>query len=443
MPAAGMLLQAPKRGRWCDTERSRTPAEKEGYPWSSPEAGGSPELNADNKPRDRVLVVDDDHVNRTLLTHLLSKQGHEVLAVNGGPEALDVLANQSIDIVLLDVRMPGMDGYEVCRRIRADSTTAMLPVVMVTAEGPDQKLAALDAGADDFVPKPLDHAELCARVRSLLRIKRYHDTVAAQSAELATQAAELAEWNASLERRVAEQVAELEGLSRLRRFLSAPVADLVVGSGGERLLDAHRGYIAAVFADLRGFTVFSETSEPEELMRVLGEFHEAVGEVLRGAGATVGFLAGDGVMFYFNDPLPAAEPEIRAVGTAVAIREAMEAPVARWHRLGLDLGLGLGLAAGYATLGMVGFEGRFDYTAMGTVVNTAARLCAQAQAGQVLVDPYVLEAVGDRVVVEPMGEILLKGLHRPLPVHNVVSVAEGVTIDWTTEETDVGARPRR
>jgi class 3 adenylate cyclase len=293
---------------------------------------------------------------------------------------------------------------------------------MITAEGPDEKLSSLDAGADDFILKPFDRSELLARVRSLLRIKRYHDTVEAQAAELAAQAAELAEWNATLERRVDDQVAELEALNRLRRFLAAPVADLVVNSGDERLLEAHRRHIAVLFGDLRGFTAFSETAEPEELIGVLREFHEAVGGVLRHFEATVGYFAGDSIMAYFNDPLPCPDPEARAAETAVAIRAAMETPIARWHKYGHDLGLGIGIAAGYATLGMVGFEGRFEYTALGTVVNLAARLCAEARAGQILISQRVYAAAEDVLDVEPIGELTLKGISRPTAVHNVVGI---------------------
>jgi adenylate cyclase len=374
--------------------------------------------------RPSTLVVDDDPVNRGLLTHVLTQEGHAVIEVADGPAALEVLDHKPVDIVLLDIRMPGLDGYEVCRRIRANPATQTLPVVMITAEGAEEKLSALDAGADDFVLKPFDRSELLARVRSLLRIKRYHDTIQAQAFELAAQASELAQWNATLERRVEEQVAQLEALGRLRRFLSPQVADVVVTSGDGTLLEAHRRQIAVIFCDLRGFTAFSETAEPEELIGVLRDFHEAVGAVLRAFEATVGYFAGDSIMAYFNDPLPCPDPEARAARTAAAIRTAMEDPIARWSKFGHDLGLGIGIAAGYATLGMVGFEGRFEYTALGTVVNVAARLCAEAKAGQILISPRVYAAAEEVLEVEPVGELMLKGISKPMPVHQVVAVKD-------------------
>jgi DNA-binding response OmpR family regulator len=375
--------------------------------------------------RASVLVVDDDAINRELLSHVLNQEGHSVIAVEDGSGALEVLERKPVDIVLLDIRMPGMDGYEVCRRIRARPDTQMLPVVMITAEGPEEKITALDVGADDFIIKPFDRSELLARIRSLLRIKRYHDTVQAQAAELASQAGELARWNATLEQRVKDQVTQLENLGRLRRFLSGPVADMVIDSGDGKLLEAHRRHIAVWFCDLRGFTAFSETAEPEELMGVLGDFHDAVGAVLRRFEATVGYFAGDSIMAYFNDPLPCPDPEARAVKMAIAVRSAMEQPMAQWSRFGHDLGLGMGISAGYATLGMVGFEGRFEYTPLGTVVNLAARLCGEAKAGQILISQRVYAAAGEVLDVEPVGELALKGLSKPTPVHNVVSIKGG------------------
>lgn len=357
-----------------------------------------------------VLVVDDDRVNRHLLALVLHQEGYTVIQAEDGPGALEVLDHEPIDIILLDIRMPGMNGHEVCRRIRSDPSTQALPVVMITSEGPDEKLTALEAGADDFILKPFDRNELLARVRSLLRIKQYHDTIT--------------EWNDTLERRVEDQVAQLEGLGRLRRFLSPQVANLMVDSGDESFLVPHRRHIAVLFCDLRGFTAFSEATEPDELMRVLADFHQAVGGALRDFDATIGYFAGDSVMAYFNDPLPCPDPEIRALQTAVAIRTAMEEPVAAWHELGHHLGLGIGVAAGHATIGMVGFEGRYEYTPLGSVVNMAARLCGQAGAGQILITQPVRAETEEIAETGPMGDIAFKGISKPTPVHQVVGLKD-------------------
>jgi class 3 adenylate cyclase len=360
-----------------------------------------------------VLAVDDQETNLRLLQAVLEPRGFRVVPVTSGDAALAALAHESVDLVLLDILMPGLDGYEVCRRIRADEATAYLPVVMLTASGAQQRLDALEAGADDFVAKPFDQSELLARVASLARIKRYHDTVRQQAAQLAS-------WNAELERRVEEQVQELQRTHRLRRFLSPQLAELVMGD--ERLLLSHRREIVVVFCDLRNFTPFAETSEPEEVMGVLAEYHGAIGSLVFAHGGTLERFTGDGVMVFFNDPVPCDDPAARAVRMGLGLRDAVAELAARWRRAGHDLALGVGIAQGYATLGRIGFEGRFDYAAIGSVTNLAARLCSDARGWQVLVTDRVLAAVEDLVEAEPIGEVQPKGFSRTTRVHDVTAL---------------------
>ena len=291
-----------------------------------------------------ILVVDDLEQNIRLLKAVLTPAGHRVTQARSGQEALDVLRETPVDLVLLDIVMPGIDGYEVCRRLRADEATRFLPIVMITASGDQEKVAAIDAGADDFIAKPFDRAELLARVRSLLRIKHYHDTIEAQ-------AAQLADWNRQLEQRVEEQVAQLDRVGRLRRFLSPQLADLVVSSGEEAFLESHRREITVVFCDLRGFTAFAETVEPEDVMQVLAEYHGALGDLVSRFEGTLERFAGDGLMVFFNDPLPCPDAPARAVQMAVAMRNRVDQLNERWTRMGYDLHFGVGIAQGHATLG--------------------------------------------------------------------------------------------
>jgi adenylate cyclase len=363
----------------------------------------------------RILVVDDTPANIKLLDAVLSPRGYEVLTAASGPEALEVVERDRPDLVLLDILMPGMDGYEVCRRLRVDPLTAVLPVIMITASGAEEKLKAIEAGADDFVVKPFDQAELLARVKSLLRVKEYHDIIQGQ-------AAELAEWNRTLEARVTEQVEELERLSRLRRFLSPQIADLIVSNNDETVLKSHRREVAVLFCDLRGFTAFAEAAEPEEITGVLRDFHDSAGRLINAFGATVGYLAGDGLMVFFNDPLPCANPAQCAVTLAVSLRDDMAAVAQNWSRLGHELGFGVGIAFGYATLGEVGFQGRYDYAVIGSVTNLAARLCGEAKSGEILIAPRVQAAVEELVESQRLPDVTLKGFHKPVPVYNVVSL---------------------
>ena len=359
-----------------------------------------------------ILAVDDQPANLRLLDAVLSPRGYRVVHATSGEQALELLPSSGVDLVLLDIVMPGIDGYEVCRRIRGASETAFLPVVMITASGHQEKKRAIEAGADDFVSKPFDQSELLARVASLARIKRYHDTITRQ-------AAELAQWNAELEARVNTQLDELQRMNRLRRFLSPQVAELVINSGDDSFLGSHRREIVVVFCDLRGFTAFAESSEPEEVMGVLSEYHTALGELIFRYEGTLERFTGDGLMVFFNDPIPLDDPTQRAVEMALAMRDRVATLVEGWSRLGHDLGFGVGIAQGFATLGRIGYEGRFDYAAIGTVTNLAARLCGEADAGQVLVSQRVFSAVENLAVGESVGALELKGFSRPIRAFGV------------------------
>jgi adenylate cyclase len=361
-----------------------------------------------------VLAVDDQPANLRLLEAVLTPRGYHVRTAGSGAEALSALAEEDVDLVLLDIVMPDMDGYQVCRAIRADERLGFLPVVMITASDKQERLAALEAGADDFVAKPFDKAELLARVASLARVKRYHDTVRRQ-------AAELAEWNAKLADRVRSQVEELDRLGRLRRFLSPQLAELVVNAGDDSFLRSHRREIVVVFCDLRGFTPFAEASEPEEVMDVLGTYHAELGELIHRFDGTLERFTGDGLMVFFNDPLPCPDAAARAIRMAVQMRERVRALARDWAGDGHQLSLGIGIAQGYATLGRIGFEGRYDYAAIGSVTNLAARLCAEAKPWQVLVTRRVLAAAGDGPQVDSCGDLRLRGFSRPFPVFDVLS----------------------
>ena len=358
-----------------------------------------------------ILVVDDQPQNVRLLEAVLAPNGYDVIHAASGAAALEAAWQQTPDLVLLDVEMPAMNGYEVCRRLREDARTAFLPVVMVTSHADEARADALEAGADDFITKPFNQQELLARLRSLLRIKLYHDTIESQTVELA-------EWNRTLEARVAQQVDELEQMSRLRRFLSPTLAELIL-TQGETILESHRREIAVLFADLRGWTDFSVTTEPEEVMAVIRSFHAAMGELIESFDATVGWFAGDGLMVWFNDPIPCDNPSARAVEIAVEMREAMRELRARWRRRGHELDFSVGIALGYATIGRIGFEGRYDYGAVGTVLNLASRLCDEAQPGQIVVSQRVLAEVAE-LEVEPVGALTLKGFGKPVEAFAVL-----------------------
>lgn len=363
----------------------------------------------------KILVVDDMPMNVKLLQDILTVKGYDVVTASSGPEALEKIKRDAPDLVLLDVMMPGMTGFEVCQTVRADPDVRLLPIVLVTALDPSERVKGLDAGADDFLTKPINQPELLARVRSLLRIKSLYDQVE-------TQKAELSQWNKTLEQRVQEGVAELERLSRMKRFFSPQVADLITNADGKDPLKSHRSEITVVFIDLRGYTAFTESADPEEVMTVLREYHGAMGKLIMAHNGTVERFAGDAIMIFFNDPIPLENPAEHAVRMSLEMHATFDECASRWKKLGYDLNIGIGIAQGYATLGAIGFEGRLDYGAIGAVCNLSARLCSEAKGGQTLIPQRVYGRIEELVEAEPIGELTLKGFHRPVPAFNVLGL---------------------
>lgn len=375
-----------------------------------------------------ILVADDNPANLDILQTRLEAHGYRVLAARNGEEALTLAQQEGPDLILLDVMMPKMDGIEVCRRLKGDPAQPFIPIILVTAKSdPKDVVVGLEAGAEEYLHKPVEQTALVARVRSMLRIKDLHDKTLEQAARLESQAAQLADWNKSLEERVAAQLSELERVGQLKRFFSPQLADLIVASGQDEVMQSHRREITTVFCDLRGFTAFSESTEPEEVMRVLREYHESVGPLIFRFEATLEQFTGDGLVTFFNDPLPCPDPAARAVRMAVAMQQEVGDLAEQWRRRGHDLGLGVGIAMGYATLGQIGFEGRFHYGAIGSVINLASRLCDNAGSGQILVTTRVGTEVEDIARLEPLDDLALRGFREPVPAFNVIGLkADGL-----------------
>jgi class 3 adenylate cyclase/CheY-like chemotaxis protein len=360
-----------------------------------------------------ILVVDDNDENRDMLGRRLARQGYEVLTAAGGRAALDTLRARAVDLVLLDVMMPDLDGYAVLGQLKADPTLRDIPVLMISAlDELDSVVRCIQLGAEDYLGKPFEPVLLQARIGACLEKKRLHDQEARHRRELA-------ELNQTLEQRVAEQVAQLERLGRLKRFFSPQLAELIVTGGASDPLATHRREVTVVFLDLRGFTAFAETAEPEEVMGVLREFHAEMGRLIMEHEGTLERFTGDGMMIFFNDPVAVPNAPERALRMAVAMGECVAGLAAGWRKRGWELALGVGIAQGYATIGAIGFEGRLDYGAIGTVTNLAARLCGEARGGQILISSRVAAAVEELIDAEEVGSLTLKGLARPVPTWSV------------------------
>jgi adenylate cyclase len=356
----------------------------------------------------RILVVDDQRANAELLVEALRGRGYEVVSAGDAPSALEEINRTRPDLVISDILMPGMDGYALCGRLRAQPATALLPVVLVTSlDAHVERVKGLEAGADDFLSKPINWEELFARVRSLLRVKNLQD--------------ELKELNQKLEQRVVEQVAQLHRLGRLKRFFSKPVAEAII-AGGEDLLEPHRREITAVFLDLRGFTAFTDRADPEQVLELLRAYHATLGRTVGEFSGTLEHFAGDGVMIFFNDPLPVDRPAERAVRMAVALQNAFMPVAEEWAKLGHEVGLGIGIAQGNATMGVIGFEERWEYAAIGNVPNLAARLCGAAHVGEVIVDGNTEQDIAHIAGLEPVGPLSLRGFLQPVPAFRLRSL---------------------
>jgi class 3 adenylate cyclase len=312
--------------------------------------------------------------------------------------------------VVSDILMPCLDGYDLCRRLRSAPETALLPVILVTSlDAQSERIKGLEAGADDFLSKPVNWEELFARVRSLLRVKALQD--------------ELKDVNAKLAERVRDQVAQLERLSRLKRFFSKPVAEAIV-AGGEGLLEPHRREITAVFLDLRGFTSFTDRADPDEVMDLLRAYHATLGRTVDEYGGTLEHFAGDGVMIFFNDPLPIDRPAERGLRMALALQQAFTPISEAWKKLGHEVGLGIGIAQGEATLGVIGFEQRWEYAAIGNVPNLAARLCGAARAGEIILDAQTETASAHMADTDPIGPLNLRGFAQPIAAFRLRAVSD-------------------
>ena len=374
------------------------------------------EVGEGSAERGAILVVDDDEGNREILARRLRRQAYRVAVAAGGRQALETLERTAVDLVLLDVMMPDMDGYAVLQRLKADARLRDIPVLMISAlDELASVVRCIELGAEDYLSKPFDPVLLQARIGACLERKRLHDQEVRQRQELA-------EWNRTLEQRVAQQVAQLERVGRLKRFFSPQLAELIVAGGAADPLQTHRRELTVVFLDLRGFTGFAETADPEEVMGVLREYHAAMGECILAHEGTLECFTGDGMMVFFNDPVPVSDPAERAIRMAFAMRDRVDQLTVKWQKKGYDLTLGVGIAQGYATIGAIGFEGRWDYGAIGTVTNLAARLCAEAKPGQILIPQRLLGAVEHLVEAEPVGELPLKGFRRAIPAYNVIDL---------------------
>ena len=373
-----------------------------------------------------ILIVDDTPTNLALMVELLRPHYRTRMATSGDRAiALTLDTNDPPDLILLDIMMPVVNGYDVCRRIKAEPRTRDIPIIFLSAMGAvEDETLGLELGGVDYVTKPIRPGIVLARVRTHLAMARQARDRERGITRLEQQAGELSELNRTLEQRIADGVAQLERLSRLKRYFSPSVVDLMLSGGTEDPLKSHRREVAAAFVDLRGFTAFTETSDPEDVMQVMHQYHDAMGALVMSHGGTLEHFAGDGMMVYFNDPVEIDNPALVAVTMAIGMQARFAGLEQDWHRRGYSLSLGIGVALGFATIGAIGFEGRRDYGVIGNVTNLAARLCGEARGGQILVSQRVHGCVTDHVCSAPVGNMQLKGFANPVAVYAVSALPD-------------------
>lgn len=352
-----------------------------------------------------IFVVDDTPFNIALVEATLSDI-YRVESATDGEAALSLIESTKPDLILLDIMMPGLDGYEVCQRLKANRHTQDIPVIFLTGKSDEEdETRGFELGAVDFISKPISIPILLARIRSHLAFY--------------TSARQLEELNRTLERRVAEAVDKIERLDKLRRFFSPSVAKVLLTDQAEAYLKARRREIVVVFLDLRGYTAFTENYGPDEVMRSLNEFHAAMGKIIMDYDGTVERFTGDGMMVFFNDPIEIEQPAWKAVRMAIEMQTQMKLVGDDWRQRGHELKMGIGIAQGMATLGQIGFEGRRDYAAIGGVVNLAARLCSKAAGGQILCTELVKNNLHGRVDVAAVPDMTLNGFAQPVKAFEI------------------------
>ena len=354
----------------------------------------------------KILIVDDEPSMLDLLEQQLTGSDYTVERASNGEEGLKKVELCMPDVILLDYIMPKMNGLEVLKRLKDDSRYQDIPVILLTAVGSDEDVAkGLDSGADDYIIKPIRKVVLLSRLRSVLRIKRAYDL--------------LAGWNRSLADQVRQQVEDIGRMGRLKRYLSPQIAEAILKSKDDDLFATHRREITVVFLDLRGFTAFSDNAEPEEVIMVLRNYQAEMGKLIFKYEGTLAGFAGDGIMVFFNDPVPCDDHTEKAARMALEMLARVKEIRSGWLKKAYNLNLGVGLAAGFATLGNIGFEGRMDYSAVGNVTNLAARLCEEAEGDQILTDRRTLSKIEHLVEAEPLQELLLKGIGQPVAAFNI------------------------